>query len=52
MSFVEQEDVFKIVEKLFVKLFKKFSTKKILSEKFQEFLLKNQLKNMEQINQI
>ena len=34
MSFVEQEDVFKIVEKLFVKLFKKFSTKKILSEKF------------------
>ncbi len=34
MSFVEQEDVFKIVEKLMVKLFKKFSKKKILSEKF------------------
>ena len=34
MSFVEQEDVFKVVEKLFLKLFKKFSSKKILSEKF------------------
>ena len=34
MSFVEQEDVFNIVEKLFVKLFKKFSNKKILNEKF------------------
>ena len=34
MSFVEQEDVFEIVEKLMVNLFKKFSTKKILNEKF------------------
>ena len=34
MSFVEQEDVFKVVEKLFLNLFKKFSSKKILSEKF------------------
>ena len=34
MSFVEQEDVFEIVEKLMLKLFKKFSNKKILSEKF------------------
>ena len=34
MSFVEQEDVFKVVEKLFVNLFKKFSKKKLLSEKF------------------
>jgi len=34
MSFVEQEDVFKVVEKLFVKLFKKFSNKKILYDKF------------------
>ena len=34
MSFVEQEDVFKVVEKLMLSLFKKFSTKKILSEKF------------------
>ena len=34
MSFVEQEDVFKVVEKLFVKLFKKFSNKKILHDEF------------------
>ena len=34
MSFVEQEDVFKVVEKLMITLFKKFSTKQILSEKF------------------
>ncbi len=34
MSFVEQEDVFKIVEELFVNLFKKFSSKKLLHEKF------------------
>ena len=34
MSFVEQEDVFKVVEKLLVNLFKHFSKKKLLSEKF------------------
>ena len=34
MSFVEQEDIFNVVEKLFVKVFKKFSNKKILNEKF------------------
>ena len=34
MSFVEQEDVFNVVEKLMVNLFKKFSKNKILSEKF------------------
>ena len=34
MSFVEQEDVFNIVEKLMVKLFKKFSSKKITNENF------------------
>ena len=34
MSFVEQNDVFNVVEKLMVKLFKKFSKKKILFEKF------------------
>ena len=34
MSFVEQEDVFQVVEKLMVKLFKEFSSKKLLSEKF------------------
>ena len=34
MSFVEQEDVFNVVEKLMVNLFKEFSNKKILDEKF------------------
>ncbi len=34
MSFVEQEDVFNVVEKLMLSLFKNFSSKKILSEKF------------------
>ena len=34
MSFVEQEDVFKVVEKLMINLFKKFSNKKFLFEKF------------------
>ena len=34
MSFVEQEDIFEVVEKLMLKLFKKFSNKKILFEKF------------------
>ncbi len=34
MSFVEQEDVFKVVEKLFVNTFKKFSKKKLLFNEF------------------
>ncbi len=34
MSFVEQEDVFNVVEKLMMNLFKKFSSKKIKNEKF------------------
>ena len=34
MSFVEQEDIFEVVEKLMVSLFKKFSSKKILNEIF------------------
>ncbi len=34
MSFVEQEDVFNVVEKLMVNVFKEFSEKKIVSEKF------------------
>ena len=38
MSFVEQEDIFNVVEKLMVNLFKKFSSKKIANEK--EFLIK------------
>jgi len=34
MSFVEQEDVFEVVEKLMIKVFKEFSDKKMLYEKF------------------
>ncbi len=34
MSFVEQEDVFQVVEKLLTNVFKKFSNKKIKSTKF------------------
>ena len=34
MSFVEQEDVFKVIENLMLKLFKNFSSKKIINEKF------------------
>ena len=34
MSFVEQEDVFEVIEKLMINLFKNFSSKKIVSEKF------------------
>ena len=34
MSFVEQEDVFKIVEKLLINTFKKFSTKKLMFNEF------------------
>ena len=43
MSFVEQEDVFNIVEKLMVKLFKKFSSKKIMNEKFPRITYKDAL---------
>ncbi len=34
MSFVEQEDIFKVLEKLMVSVFEKFSSKKILSSTF------------------
>jgi len=34
MSFVEQDDVFKVVEKLLINTFKKFSNKKLVFEKF------------------
>ncbi len=40
MSFVEQEDIFKIVEKLMINLFKKFSKKKITNEKFPRIAFK------------
>ena len=41
MSFVEQEDVFNVVEKLMIKLFKEFSPKKIVSEKFPRITYKD-----------
>ena len=34
MSFVEQEDIFQVVEKLIVSVFKNFSSKKLMYEKF------------------
>jgi aspartyl-tRNA synthetase len=34
MSFVEQEDIFQVIENLMVNLFKTFSTKKMMYEKF------------------
>ena len=34
MSFVEQQDVFNVVEKLLINTFKKFSKKKIIADKF------------------
>ena len=40
MSFVEQEDVFEVVEKLMINLFKNFSSKKIVVQNFQEYRLK------------
>ena len=52
MSFVEQEDVFKVVEQLLVKTFKNFSNKKFLLEKFPRISYKEALLNMEQTNQI
>ena len=42
MSFVEQEEVFQVVEKLLVNLFKKFSSKKISSESFPRIPYKDQ----------
>jgi aspartyl-tRNA synthetase len=43
MSFVEQEDVFNVVEKLMVNIFKKFSNKKLKSEKFQRIPYKESM---------
>ena len=40
MSFVEQEDVFNVVEKLMVNVFKKFSSKKLSRKNFKNFFLK------------
>ena len=44
MSFVEQEDVFNIVETLMIKIFKKFSSKKITNEKFPRITYKESMK--------
>ena len=44
MSFVEQEDVFKVVEKLMINLFKNFSNKNILFEKFPRIPFKESMK--------
>jgi len=43
MSFVEQEDVFEIVEKLLVNTFKKFSKKKMMFNKFPKISYKDAL---------
>ena len=43
MSFVEQEDIFKVVEELLVNTLKKFSKKKILTEKFPRITYKDAL---------
>ncbi len=43
MSFVEQEDVFNVVEKLFVNTFKKFSNKKLLFSRFPRISFKESM---------
>ena len=43
MSFVEQGDVFEVVEKLLVSTFKKFSNKKLMFEKFPKISYENSL---------
>ncbi len=45
MSFVEQEDVFNVVENLMVNLFKQFSKKKIFKEKFPRITYADSMKN-------
>ncbi len=45
MSFVEQEDVFDVVEKLLINTFKKFSRKKLMYEKFPKISYANALLN-------
>ena len=52
MSFVEQEDVFEVVEKLLIKTFLKFSKKNFYLSLFQKFLILSLCLNMELINQI
>jgi len=45
MSFVEQEDVFKVVETLMVNTFKKFSNKKLMYDKFPKISYDNAMLN-------
>ena len=45
MSFVEQEDIFNVVEKLMISLFKQFSSKKISNYKFPRIKYHDALKN-------
>ena len=44
MSFVEQEDVLNIVETLMINLFKNFSSKKMLNDKFPRITYKESMK--------
>ena len=44
MSFVDQEDVFQVIEKLMINLFKEFSSKQILSYKFPRISYSESLK--------
>ena len=43
MSFVEQEDVFSVVERLFINTFKKFSNKKLLFNQFPRISFKDSM---------
>ena len=43
MSFVEQEDIFKVVEKLLINTFKEFSNKKLLFDKFPRITYKDSM---------
>ncbi len=43
MSFIEQEDVFNVVEKLFINTFKKFSNKKLLFSQFPRISFKESM---------
>ena len=45
MSFVEQEDVFQVVEQLLVNLFKKYSSKKIINDKFPRISFNDSMEN-------
>ena len=52
MSFVEQEDIFKIVEPIFYELFTKFGNGKSMKFHSQELLTRMLWKNMALISQI